>query len=199
MTVSRVSENYWIMKLGERVLSFHRPERPFATAVLKEKTYRADRGTVKTEVKEIRRVPLTRIRHAGENGLALEGEDHVLEAEVSGDENAVTLTFRGQPGWAYEFSLPADGEKAVFGGGEQYRKVNLLGETVVNFVSEHIKAATIIQKALLPKKLYKEKAHAEIGSYAPMPVFVTDTGRLIQFDTVSDRRRIRGGLLLLPL
>ena len=186
MTVSRVSENYWIMKLGERVLSFHRPEEPFVTAVLKEKKYHADRGTVKTEVKESRRVPLTRIRHAGENGLALEGEDHVLEASFSGDENTVTLTFRGQAGWAYEFRLPADGEKAVFGGGEQYRQVDLKGETVVHFVSEHIKASTVIQKALLPKKLYREKPHSEIGSYAPMPVYVTDSGLGIVFETDAD-------------
>ena len=102
------------------------------------------------------------------------------------------LRLSGEVGWGYEFSLPAAAGEAVFGGGEQYRKVNLRGETVVNFVSEHIKASTIIEKALLPAALYREKSHSEIGSYAPMPVFVTDGGRFIAFDADSDGHAVFG-------
>ena len=64
--------------------------------------------------------------------------------------------------------------------------MNHRGERVVNFVSEHIKASTIIEKALLPRALYREKPHSKIGSYAPMPVYMTDRNRLILFDTPSD-------------
>ncbi len=162
-------------------------ELPFVTAVRREKTYRAVRGTVKTVVTETARVPLSVARGEGEE-MRFCGGDHVLSVRASEREGGATLQLNGEDGWAYEFRLPAGEDEAVFGGGEQYRKVNLRGEEVVNFVSEHIKASTIVEKALLPAVLYREKKHSEIGSYAPMPVFVTDRRRLIVFDTTADGR-----------
>ncbi len=160
-------------------------ERPFVTALKREKSYKAVRGTVKTVITETARIPLTESREEGGARVFFSGERFV---EVRARERAdgVTLRLKGEDGWAYAFSLPADEDEAVFGGGEQYRKVNLRGEEVVNFVSEHIKASTIVEKALLPSALYREKKHSQIGSYAPMPVFVTDRRRLILFDTTAD-------------
>ncbi len=170
-----------------RTLLTSSAERPFVTAVKREKTYTASRGTVKTEVTETARVPLTNAREEGGAMLFSDGE-HVVAVRAWERAGGATLHLKGEDGWAYEFCLPADEDEAVFGGGEQYRKVNLRGEQVVNFVSEHIKASTIVEKALLPRALYREKKHSEIGSYAPMPVFVTDRRRLILFDTTADGR-----------
>ena len=39
---------------------------------------------------------------------------------------------------------------------------------------------------ILPDNRYREKEAESIGSYSPMPVFVTDRGRLFYFDTPSD-------------
>ncbi len=186
MFTTRLERNGWTFSLGAETLLAATAERPFATALLREKTYTANRGTVKTEVRETARIPLTVLHTRHDGTLVISGGGHELRATPRQVSGGVEFTLCGESGWAYEFCLPAEKNEAVFGGGEQYRKVNLRGEKVVNFVSEHIKASTIIQKALLPRALYREKKHSEIGSYSPMPIFVTDRRRLIFFDTSAD-------------
>ena len=185
MLKSELRENLWTVSLDGRLSLLHSGERPFVTALRREKSYKANRGTVKEEIKEVERCPLTALRQEGER-LLFTGNGRRLVLRMEEIEQGVRLELEGEEGWAYEFCLPAITGEGVFGGGEQYRKTNLRGEQVVNFVSEHIKVGTILEKALLPRLLYREKEHSGIGSYAPMPVFVTDTGRLIRFDTAAD-------------
>lgn len=164
---------------------------PFVTAVRREKVYSSTRGTVKVQTAETERLPLTEI--STYNGaVSFSNGSHILRAKLNECSGGAELIFSGEDGWAYEFRLSAVRGEAVFGGGEQYRKTNLRGEKVVNFVSEHIKASTIVEKALLPRSLYREKEHADIGSYSPMPVFVTDRGRLIMFTTTADGYSVFG-------
>ena len=137
-------------------------------------------------VAERERVPLTEAMQEGKDVVRLSGGGHSLLIRFAPCDGGVKLSFTGESGWAFQFALPAHENEAIFGGGEQYRQVNLRGERVVNFVSEHITAATIMQKAFLPKLLYKEKTHSQIGSYSPMPLFMTDRGRLILFETDFD-------------
>ena len=186
MITSQITGESWTLSDSGKTLLSSRPNWSFITAVRREKTYKANRGTVKTTVTETDRIPLTAAREETEGAVRLSGKDHSVLVRFHEIEGGVKLSFEGREGWAYEFRLPAAEDEAVFGGGEQYRKVNLRGETVVNFVSEHIKAATIIEKAVTPMSRYKEKDHKDIGSYAPMPVFVTDRRRLILFDTTAD-------------
>lgn len=167
------------------LLLAHSAAAPFAVAVRKEKTYSSSRGTVKTRVAEVERIPLTECVIT-DGVLSFSAAGHSLRMDYSALPGGADIRLSGEESFGYELRLPAIDGEAVFGGGEQYRKVNLRGETVVNFVSEHIKASTIIEKALLPRAMYKEKSHADIGSYAPMPVFATDTGRFIAFDTDAD-------------
>ena len=177
--------NMLMFRRGKNVLLRHSEDRPFATAVRQEKTYTANRGTVKTAVREAERIPLTAVKQEGDS-VVLSGGGHSLRITIKKAPLGMDLALEGEDGWSYEFRLPAKKDEAVFGGGEQYRQVNHRGERVVNFVSEHIKASTIIEKALLPRALYREKPHSAIGSYAPMPVYMTDRNRLILFDTPSD-------------
>ena len=186
MLTSRVTGDSWSLRLNGKTWLSSTPGEPFATAVLRKKEYTSNRGTVSVELREIARIRLTAAEHAGRGAMRFSGEGHSLLVTPREVDGGVVLDFLGEPGWAYEFVLPASEDEAVFGGGEQYRKANLRGETVVNFVSEHIKASTIVEKALLPGGLYREKKHSQIGSYAPMPVFVTDRRRLILFDTAAD-------------
>ncbi|MBQ9687512.1 MAG: alpha-glucosidase [Oscillospiraceae bacterium] len=186
MLSSHLSGGIWTLCLRDHPLLVSTPDKPFATAVRREKTYKANRGTVKETVTETARVPLTSAALGEDGSVILSGEGHSLSLTWHAVLGGAELCLAGERGWAYEFCLPAAEDEAVFGGGEQYRKVNLRGEHVVNFVSEHIKAATVLEKALLPHFLYREKKHADIGSYAPMPIFVTDRRRLILFDTTSD-------------
>ena len=185
MLRSQVSENTWTVQADGLPFIDHRADAPFAVALRREKTYETDRGTVKEHVVEAERIPLTDAAQEGD-AIILSGGGHSLRVEVVPCEGGADLIFTGEEGWAYRFTLVALEKEAVFGGGEQYRQTNLRGEQVVNFVSEHIKASTVIEKALLPRCLYREKPHGAIGSYAPMPVFVTDKGRLFLFDTEAD-------------
>ena len=172
--------------MGAETLLTGSEEKPFAVALRREKHSTANRGVVKTEIVELERVPLSDFRQKKDGTLLFSGEGHTLRAAARQISGGVEFTFEGEAGWSYEFQIPAKEDEAVFGGGEQYRKTNLRGEMVVNFVSEHIKASTIMEKALLHEKLYRVKEHREIGSYAPMPVFVTDRRRMILFDTTID-------------
>ncbi len=185
MLQSQVRAGSWTLELDGTLLASHSLDRPFVTAVQKEKTYREKRGTYKVEVKETARVPLTKVKREGEE-IVFSAEGRRLSLRLEALPRGAELILTGEEGWSYEFSLPALEGEGVFGGGEQYRKTDLRGERVVNFVSEHIKAATILEKAVVPRALYREKKHGSIGSYAPMPVFVTDSGRLIRFDTEAD-------------
>ena len=185
MLTTELRENLWTVSIDGKLALLHSPEQPFVTAVRREKQYKASRGTVKETVTESERRPLTHIGREGETLVFSDGT-HRLVLRLEEIEKGVRLHFQGEDGWAYAFRLPAIAGEAVFGGGEQYRKTNLRGEQVVNFVSEHIKVGTILEKGLLPRLFYQEKEHAGIGSYAPMPVFVTDTGRMIRFDTAAD-------------
>ena len=166
---------------------------PFVTAVRREKEYHANRGTVKTTEVERERIPLTEVDTTGDT-ITFSAQGHALKVTFRKLEDGAALDFAGEDGWAYEFRvLPFRGE-AVFGGGEQYRQLNLRGERVVNFVAEHIKASTIVEKALLPRALYRPKPHSQIGSYAPMPVFTTSAKRMIIFDTAADGFSEFGGV-----
>lgn len=180
------AEGHLRLSLNGTMLLSHSADHPFATAVRREKSYQSDRGTVKVTARVTARVPLTGLRREEDGRFLFSAEGHSLLVSLREIEGGTELQFSGEAGWAYEFSLPAEPGEAVFGGGEQYRQVNLRGERVVNFVSEHIKASTIAEKAFLPRSRYREKPHSEIGSYAPMPVFVTDRGRMILFDAAAD-------------
>ena len=179
--------------MGAETLLTGSAEKPFALALRREKHRTVNRGVVKTEIVELERVPLSDFRQEKDGTLLFSGEGHTLRAAARQISGGAEFTFEGEAGWSYEFQIPAKAGEAVFGGGEQYRKTNLRGEMVVNFVSEHIKASTIMEKALLHEKLYRVKEHREIGSYAPMPVFVTDRRRMILFDTTIDGHADFGG------
>lgn len=175
----------WRVSCGGRTVLTHSRARPFATAILREKEYKANRGRFRARETELDRVPLTELRREGDKLIFSAGKRRLL-VRVAQRDRGFELSLEGEPGWAYEFSLPAIEGEAVFGGGEQYRQIDLRGERVVNLVSEHIKAGTVLEKALLPRALYREKEHSQIGSYAPMPVFVTSEKRLIFFKTQAD-------------
>ena len=185
MLQSQVRAGSWTLEQDGTLLACHTLDRPFATAVRREKRYKENRGTYRETVKETARIPLTKVKREGEE-IVFSAEGHSLALRLEARPRGAELFLRGEEGWAYEFSLPAMEGEGVFGGGEQYRKTDLRGERVKNLVSEHVKAVTLLEKGLLPRALYREKKHASIGSYAPMPVFVTDRGRLIRFDTSSD-------------
>ena len=186
MLQSLLHGDRWSLQQGSEPLLTHSAASPFATAIRREKTYSANRGTVKERVTEAERIPLTDVSET-EGTVSLRGGSHCLNVTVTPCEGGAELALQGETGWAYEFRLPALPGEAVFGGGEQYRQTNLRGEHVVNFVSEHIKASTVIEKALLPRALYREKPHGRIGSedvagvYLPPETMIELWPRVLHF------------------
>ncbi len=159
---------------------------PFVSAIRLEKTYSSKRGTVRESVTELEHARLNDVERLNSSTFVMSGDGHSLMMEVTECEHGCELFFEGEKGWAYEFKIPALEGEAVFGGGEQYRQTNLRGKRIMNFVSEHITARTLLEKVILPDHRYREKEAESIGSYSPMPVFVTDRGRLFYFDTPAD-------------
>ena len=72
---SQVENDCWLITLDGRKIELQNPERLFAAAVLKEKTYTANRGTVKETVTEKGRVNLTRCTADEEGNVVLSGEN----------------------------------------------------------------------------------------------------------------------------
>ena len=173
-------------KLRLLVDGFELLSTPFVSAIKHEKTYTSRRGTVKETVVELEHARLSDIERVNDSTFVMSGDGHSLKMEVRECDLGCELFFEGEDGWAYEFRIPALENEAVFGGGEQYRKTNLRGERIMNFVSEHITARTLLEKVMLPDHRYREKEAESIGSYSPMPVFVTDRGRMFYFDTPYD-------------
>ena len=173
----------WTLLWDGVAMLAHTSERPFAAAVRNEKEYSVSRGRASVRQREIERVPLTEAE-SRDGAVVFSGGGHALALRYEERPGGFTAYLTGEEGWGYELRFPIRG--AVFGGGEQYRKLDLSGERVVNFVSEHITAKTVAEKALLPRRLYREKEHGEIGSYSPMPVFVFSDKSLLAFETGAD-------------
>ena len=159
---------------------------PFVSAIKREKTYTSNRGTVKVDIDEKEHFFLDNVEKLSDSSYVLSADGHSLKIDIEERDLGCEIFLEGEEGWAYEFKIYGIEGEAVFGGGEQYRQTNLRGKRVVNFVSEHIKASTLAEKVILPSGRYREKEAESIGSYAPMPIFVTDKGRLFYFDTASD-------------
>ena len=179
------AQGCWSLLLDGRELISHCAAEPFATAVRKEKQFSGKRGGVKVSEKIVELVPLTDLSAQG-NTVTFSGKGCALTMTVAERPDGFTAAFEATEGYGYILRLSLGDGGAVFGGGEQYRKLNLQGERVKNLVSEHITLPTILQKALLPPSLYKEKPHSAIGSYSPMPIFVFEDKTLLLFDADCD-------------
>lgn len=181
------SDDRIFLSLGERMIPLHTAERPFVTAVTETLRYQSSRGAFTVSRRKVRPIPLKNAvlhREADHRHLIFSGGGIALEAEMEEAERSLKLRFQQTEGMpcGFSFSLPASAEEAVFGGGEQFRQLNLKGERVTNFVSEHIKASALVHKLLVPKCLYRPKPQRKIGSYAPMSTFVFSTHMAVRFD-----------------
>lgn len=96
----------WTLRRDEQLLLLHTKTAPFATMIRLEKQYSANRGTVKTQVVETERILLTELEETG-NGVSFSGGGHTLQVSYQECEGGAELHFAGEPGWTYQFRLPA--------------------------------------------------------------------------------------------
>ena len=111
MLQSMIQNGVWTLSLDGQVLLEHRPDRPFAVTLRREKTYSANRGTVKEQVAELDRCPLTEAAPEGD-AVVLTGGDHCLRVTPRELEHGAVLELCGEAGRAYTFTLPAEADEA---------------------------------------------------------------------------------------
>ena len=174
--------------VGGRTVLLHTPGRPFASAVTETLCYKSSHGAFTVRRKKVRQTPLQTARlhrASGSPYLTFSGDGIAIKAELEQTDRTLKLRFTQTEGTpcGFSFAFPSLADEAVFGGGEQFRQLNLKGERVTNFVSEHIKASAVVQKLLVPRCLYRPKPHKKIGSYAPMSTFVFSSHLAVRFDT----------------
>ena len=164
---------------GELLLS-HSPEEPFAFAVIGRTGYTSFHGNIRETDSVDALVPMTDLSFS-DGGFELRGGEYSLRLLFESDEDGITLRFLSGSDCYWLFRLPP--EEAVYGGGERYRSLDLKGQKIPNLVTEHIILKTLVQKTLLPKSAYKEKDNSFIGTYVPMPLFITGSKKLILWET----------------
>lgn len=165
----------------------HLEEKPFVFAVGWNLKYKTSHGNFTVKHKKEYVIPLVKYEIVKEtdesvvikfsNGkISLTASCNVVNGYVSCDFDSI-----GHDG-AWEFVFNSTKDEAIFGGGEQYRQLNLKGEIVTNFVSEHIVVPPIVEQTIFKKfKKYRERSHSEIDTYAPMSTFVTSTKKAYRF------------------
>ena len=173
--------DYTLVTRGRTVL-VHTEAEPFAAALKKTTEYRASRGAVSAKDHVVDTIPL-RDGELLENGLRLFAgpagrPDISLTLHFSELDAGMRISMEGTEGCAFQFTFPADLGAGVFGGGEQYRKINLHGHTSSILVSGHITLPTVLEKGILPSPLVGLKAREGIGTYAPIPTYVFGDGCL---------------------
>lgn len=166
----------------------HTSDKPFVTADIWESKVKRFLGKFEEKGEIIEKIALTEsnvISETDKQTVIVFKEGSIsLTITFEEKENYLKLFFESKSDCGFSFIFPAYPDEGIFGGGEQYRQLNLKGERVVNLVSEHIKVKPIAQKILL-KKLYKPKKHSEISSYSPMCTYVSSKLYALRFNVSS--------------
>lgn len=170
----------------DRLVFTHTEKKPFVCAVLWDLEYKSTHGTFKVKAKTKEVLPLAKVAvcDAKEDNIVLQfsRSGYKLIASFCEKNGMLCCTLQASRDGAYRFAFPSEAKEAFFGGGEQYRQLNLKGERVINFVSEHIKVKPILQKTLFRFLPYKEKKHKDIVTYSPMSTFVSSKKYAVRFD-----------------
>ena len=173
---------------NNKIIIVHSAEKPFITAVKAKYKYSSSHGNFQVKEKIIKRIPLVNyeIEKKLDDELSIVfsmGDISIRVKTVKENDSSVRLYFETDAkDYSWEFHTVGYPTEAIFGGGEQYRQLNLRNERVKNCVSEHIVIWPIIQKTLLSFMDYKEKGHYYIDTYAPMSTFVSSELYAIRWD-----------------
>lgn len=167
---------------GKTVLA-HTEKEPFALALTQKIEYKSTRGSFRVKEKILKAVALSSVRSEKENEIIFSDGGINLVLYFTLHKGILKISLKSNHNGGFSFRLPSQRDEGIFGGGEQFRQLNLKGERVENFVSEHITLKPIIQKTVLSFLPYRTKRHSEIHSYSPMSTFVSSRLYAIRFHT----------------
>ena len=169
---------------GGRKVMEHTPKTPFLTAAEGSYAYRSSHGNFKVKEKIAKRIPLSLVG-GDEGSLVFAAGDKRVEVKFAARFGGIVMDFSASGDFITELAFLAEPDEGIFGGGEQYRKLDMKGEKIVNFVSEHIVVPPIVQKTVLGFLPYKEKPHSYIETYSPMSTYTSSARYALRFDVSS--------------
>lgn len=169
---------------GGRKVFEHTPQNPFATALAGKISYRSSHGNFKVAEKTGKRTPLM-LEAADGNVLTFSADGKSLRVTVTEKCDGVELGLDPNCAFVTELRFAAIPDEGMFGGGEQYRQLNMKGEKIVNFVSEHIVVPPIVRKTIFKFLPYKENPHSYIETYSPMSTYTSSEKYALRFDVSS--------------
>jgi alpha-glucosidase len=165
-----------------RTVFEHTSDKPFITVGYQSLAYRSVHGNFQvTEVGKSKRQALSDCEVNG-NRAVFKSAGIYVGVSAAERNGGIELTFDSSDNFCnISFEFKRGKEESVFGGGEQSRKLDLKGEKVINFVSEHIKVKPIVMKLLLGR-LYRTRKHSEIDTYSPLSTFVFSDKYALRLD-----------------
>ncbi len=182
-----IKDNELSLIYNNKTVFTHTEMHPFISAIKANYKYSTSHGNFQVKETIKKRILLNEyeIESKSNNELVIifSAQNIAIKVMVNVENNALRFSFdTDSKDLGFEFNFVGDPDEAIFGGGEQYRQLNLKNEIVKNCVSEHIVIWPIIQKTLLSFMPYKEKGHFKIDTYAPMSTFVSSKMYAIRFD-----------------
>lgn len=185
MRINKVGENISIV-YKDRLVFNHSKEQPFISGVDLDVKYKSVHGTFSVKSKAKKIFPLTECTIVSEESKKIElifkNNSIAVNVQIVAKEDTLVFTLDANKDMPYRIVFPSTENEAIFGGGEQYRKLNLKGEKVINFVSEHIKIKPIVLKTIFNFIPYKPRKHKDIATYSPMTTFMSSERYGIRFD-----------------
>lgn len=169
---------------GGRKVFEHTPQNPFVTVTDGKISYRSSHGSFKVKEKRGKRTPLM-LDGASGDVLSFSGGGYAVELSFSEDCGGLNINFRPNGRFMTEMRFAAVTGEGIFGGGEQYRQLNMKGEKIVNLVSEHIVVPPVVLKTVFKFVPYKEKPHSYIRTYSPMSTYTSSGKYALRFETSS--------------
>ncbi|MFI3140878.1 MAG: alpha-glucosidase [Clostridia bacterium] len=173
----------------DQVIFEHSEKDCFACALNWKVGYKSTHGNFKVKEKIKGKFKLTKAeilqKTDSSASIKFSGEGKSLILYITQTNAKLDIIFESKDDCAWEFKLRANKKEGIFGGGEQFRQLNMKGEKVTNFVSEHIVVKPIVQKTIFGFLPYRPKKHKKIETYAPMTTFTSSDKYCVRFDVDS--------------
>lgn len=169
---------------GGRKVFEHTPQKPFITVLNGKISYRSSHGSFKVKERTGRRTPLM-LDAPCDGGLSFSAGGYSVSLVFEETCGGLLIRFLPDGVFMTEMRFAAITGEGIFGGGEQYRQLDMKGEKIINFVSEHIVVPPIVRKTLFKFLPYREKPHSYIGTYSPMSTYVSSGKYALRFDVSS--------------
>lgn len=168
---------------GDRKVFEHTSANPFITAAEGKIAYRSSHGNFKISEKIRKRTPFALVESADDKLTFATADGKKVVVTFAEEFGGVTIRLQPNSDFVTELRFAAQAGEGIFGGGEQFRQLNMKGEKIVNFVSEHIVIPPVVQKTIFGFLPYKEKPHSYIETYSPMSTYTSSEKYALRFDT----------------